>query len=589
MQKLYARINWENEPSIETPLNEQNLNRMDAALGSLDDRVISQDAIKADKTELNNLLADWYLDEETGVITATKKSGEKILFDLNIEKIPVSFSLSEDGILTMVTEDGTAFTANIGAMIPVLTFADSDDIIVSASGSGVNKTYSFSIKAGSVTQEKLNPDLLSDMQVAAAHAESYAQSSKLSAKEAESYARGGTDTREGEDADNALYYKEQAKAEADRAKSEADRASDTVGIGIATTEKAGIVKPDGDTIEVDEDGTIHASKVGNLSALTLPYNGADDTETTKEVVDALKNDVENIVVPTKTSELLNDSDYQTSEDVKTAIDNIEIPKGNIESISVNGENISPDSNKNVNISVSTKTSQLENDSEFITKDDLGELDTSAKANAYESDGTYYADMAKFAKAIGTVGSDGTVGGANVGAFYGNPIYFENGIPKKIYTADSYSAVVSMGACLVTSTGLRSYLQYGNYTYMEVGGWTPTFISSGSNDNSNTQWVLEGKYVKVGNIVFIMAYGYDPSGHNTVYYYGLNGLPYPPKTISFAFQPTHGTFTFIGNNIPQYVCTHAVSNGSSLQLKGNVPFGLNAGGTLEVAGAYITGN
>lgn len=309
MQKLYTRINWENEPSIETPLNEQNLNKMDAALNTLDDRVISQDAIKADKTELNNLVADWDINEETGIITITKKSGEKILFDLNIEKIPVSFSLSDDGILTMVTEDGTTFTANIGAMIPVLTFADSDDIAVSVSGSGVNKTYSFSIKTGSVTQDKLNPDFLSDMQVAAANAEAYAQSSGSSAKEAESYAHGGTGTREGEDTDNALYYKNQSKSEADRAKTEADRASDIVGIGIATTEKAGIVKPDGDTIEIAEDGTIRASKVGNLSALTLPYNGADDTETTKEVVEALKTDVAGKIDEFDLSQALADGDY----------------------------------------------------------------------------------------------------------------------------------------------------------------------------------------------------------------------------------------------------------------------------------------
>lgn len=292
MQKLYGRIVWENEPSTNTPLNEQNLNRMDAALNNLDDRVISQESIKADKAELNNLVADWQIDEETGIITITKKNGERILFDLNIEKIPVSFSLSDDGILTMVTDDGTVFSANIGAMIPILTFADSEDIAVSVSGSGVNKTYSFSIKHGSITRDKLNPDFLSDMEVAAANAESYALASEESAKEAESYARGGTNIRDGEDTDNALYYKNQSKIEADRAKEEADRAGEIVGIGIATTEKAGIVKPDGETTKVDEDGTLRVIGSSDLSALTLPYNGPDDTETTKEVVDSLKIEVE---------------------------------------------------------------------------------------------------------------------------------------------------------------------------------------------------------------------------------------------------------------------------------------------------------
>ena len=140
----------------------------------------------------------------------------------------------------MVTDDGTVFSANIGAMIPILTFADSEDIAVSVSGSGVNKTYSFSIKPGRFSPDKLNPDFLSDMEVAAANAESYALASEESAKEAESYARGGTNIRDGEDTDNALYYKNQSKIEADRAKEEADRAGEIVGIGIATTEKAGL-------------------------------------------------------------------------------------------------------------------------------------------------------------------------------------------------------------------------------------------------------------------------------------------------------------------------------------------------------------
>lgn len=204
MQKLYSRINWENEPSIETPLNEQNLNRMDAALDNVDNRVISQDAEKADKTELNDLVKDWVIDGESGIITVTKKSGEKLLFDLNIEKIPVDFSLSDRGIITMTTDDGTKFTANIGAMIPILTFNNSDTISVSVSGSGINKIYSFSIKNGSVTEEKLQPNFLSTIKVEAAKAESFA-------KQSQSYAVGTGDARPNEAADNAKTYYEKSK------------------------------------------------------------------------------------------------------------------------------------------------------------------------------------------------------------------------------------------------------------------------------------------------------------------------------------------------------------------------------------------
>ena len=59
-----------------------------------------------------------------------------------------------------------------------------------------------------------------------------------------------------------------ATTEADRAKSEADRASSIANIGIATTEKAGIVKPDGTTITVDADGTMHSVGGGGTAGTT---------------------------------------------------------------------------------------------------------------------------------------------------------------------------------------------------------------------------------------------------------------------------------------------------------------------------------
>lgn len=279
MNKVYSRIAWENFPSEKTALNERNLNRMDLALDNLDDRVIQMDSTKVNVETANNLVKTWSIDEGTGIITVEKLNGEKIIYDLNIEKIPVDFKLSEDGILTMTTDDGTQYTANIGAMIPVLTFADSDEIAVSVSGEGVNKTYSFSIKAGSVTEDKLQPNFLADVKTEVAKAQasqtSAAQSASAascSATLAESYAHGGTGAREGEETDNAKYYMEQAKA--------------VSAVDIATTEKAGIVKPDGTTITVDPDGTIHGSSSVDLSGY---YNNAN-YDTNKNVLQLMHDD-----------------------------------------------------------------------------------------------------------------------------------------------------------------------------------------------------------------------------------------------------------------------------------------------------------
>ena len=118
----------------------------------------------------------------------------------------------------MVTDDGTIFTANIGAMIPILTFSDSDEIAVTATGTGINKTYSFSIKDNSITENKLQPNFLADIKVqsanasaSASNAASSANDSSTYATQSKSYAVGGTGTRTGEDTDNAKYYNEQAQ------------------------------------------------------------------------------------------------------------------------------------------------------------------------------------------------------------------------------------------------------------------------------------------------------------------------------------------------------------------------------------------
>ena len=96
-----------------------------------------------------------------------------------------------------------------------------------------------------------------------------------SAKLSESWAVGGTSTRDGEDIDNSKYYAEQAKtsetnakASETAAKEAADKASSITQIGIATTTTAGIVKPDGDTITVDTNGVI---KINNATTKSLEY------------------------------------------------------------------------------------------------------------------------------------------------------------------------------------------------------------------------------------------------------------------------------------------------------------------------------
>lgn len=283
LNKVYTRINWEDYPSENTDIDEINLNKMDSAIDALDNRIISQNALKVDKSAINGNIADWAMDETTGVITITKYNGEKIIFDLNIEKIPVGFSMSDDGIITMTTEDGTQFTADIGSMIPVLTFEDSATIAVSVTGTGKNKTYSFSIKTGSVTDDMLQPNYLADIRVESANASAYAQSANAKSVLAESYAVGGTGTREGEDTDNAKYYMEQAKQQTGGIPTKVSELENDAGY---ITKKVSDLTNYYDKTTVDEkidaipkpDLTNYLTKTGDGSNLTAVFEEATTLE-----------------------------------------------------------------------------------------------------------------------------------------------------------------------------------------------------------------------------------------------------------------------------------------------------------------------
>ena len=58
MDKVYERINWQNEPSVSTPINAANLNKIDYAVNALDDRVIELDtASKVAKGNIDSLIS----------------------------------------------------------------------------------------------------------------------------------------------------------------------------------------------------------------------------------------------------------------------------------------------------------------------------------------------------------------------------------------------------------------------------------------------------------------------------------------------------------------------------------------------------
>lgn len=190
MNKAHSAINWENYPSDETPLNESNLNKMDAAIGVIDDRVITLDTTKATKAEVATLVADVTFEESTGIITITKKNGSKITIDTQMEKIAINFvynPTTQQIILTLI--DGTKQYIDLSALITQYEFLDSDTVAFYIDKDG---KVSAIVKEGSIEEKHLEPNYLAKIKVEVAKAESSQQAaamSEINAKASENAAK----------------------------------------------------------------------------------------------------------------------------------------------------------------------------------------------------------------------------------------------------------------------------------------------------------------------------------------------------------------------------------------------------------------
>ena len=201
------------------------------------------DTLVAEDT--NDLVADLDVNLTTGVITVTKKDGTVETFDTALEKVPATFEIVEaDGsyALKITNVDGTTTQADITSFMNLYTFANSDYITFEVTGTGNEKTVTANIKANSIGLDKLSLSVVSTLEGYMTSARDSASAAKISennaktsadsaarsaeiaqqglesgeiairkATEAESYAHGGTGTREGEDTDNAKYYSQVAK------------------------------------------------------------------------------------------------------------------------------------------------------------------------------------------------------------------------------------------------------------------------------------------------------------------------------------------------------------------------------------------
>lgn len=298
------------------------LNSVKTALDSKISSAVTEAALelKSDKDVTNKHIKSVELDEATGTFTFTRENGTKIVIDTALEKVAVNFTYDEDSQSLLLTlADGSTETVSLAAFVTTTEFDDSSTIEWSVSGSKVKAT----VKEGSITDTMLSGALKSMLlsyvnraassataakasedaaagsatsaggsasaaatsaqtatdaastastaAEAASGSASRAQASAAAAAEsaasvdginktAQSWAVGGTGTREGEDTNNAKYWAEQARQ--------------AVGGVVSFNGRAGSVVPQAGDYDKEMVGL---GNVDNTSDLEKPISVATQT------------------------------------------------------------------------------------------------------------------------------------------------------------------------------------------------------------------------------------------------------------------------------------------------------------------------
>ena len=139
----------------------------------------------------------------------------------------------------------------------------------------LNNSFIPAANAASEAITTINPDLpaIRDAPNQAAAAASSAEAAATSAgAAAESVTSAAQEVQKAKD------EVVNAKSEADRAKQEADRAQSIAGVGPATVEKVGLIKPDGTTTKTDEFGTLSVPTFGGSAVGLVPAATPEDAK-----------------------------------------------------------------------------------------------------------------------------------------------------------------------------------------------------------------------------------------------------------------------------------------------------------------------
>ena len=167
MTKAFQLFLWKNAPSVNTPLGESMLNKVNNALNTVDDRVVNFDTTKANVTDLLTAMADVTFNEDTGEFTFTKKNGAKTVIDTKLEKLAVNFTYdATNQRLVLTLDDGTIQYVDLKTLVTELDFLDSNTVFFYVN----NGKVTANILKGSITDEYLEPNYLANIKLHASQA-----------------------------------------------------------------------------------------------------------------------------------------------------------------------------------------------------------------------------------------------------------------------------------------------------------------------------------------------------------------------------------------------------------------------------------
>ena len=189
LSKTYSRINWENEPSVRSPLSEGNLNRMDYALNEVDNRVINLDTTKAEEDDMLLTFKNIEFDKDTGIFTFTRFNGTIVTIDTLLEKVVTNWDYDDNPSspnyqkLIITTPEGVKYI-DLSALITQYEFVDTDTVAFTI---GADGKVSAEVIDGSITESKLSLTYKAQLDQKVLDAQSYANNSKDSAELSKAY------------------------------------------------------------------------------------------------------------------------------------------------------------------------------------------------------------------------------------------------------------------------------------------------------------------------------------------------------------------------------------------------------------------